>query len=236
MTKYKKDYKKTSISWLKAIAKTVAVILLCAVIFVTGLMFYCNNFLTYYPIDGGSMRPLLNQNQETGDCAYVTRSADGITYGNVVIYNRNGQTLVIKRIIAMENDNIKIKQKDDGEYAIFIQYNSTGDWQELNEEYIYDKTVYESLYKKFYNIDNDDKAEHISASDFLTDESGDKYYHIGEGKIFYAGDNRLGSTDCFNYGAMTKDNLVGKVVYVIHSGEIRVWQVLKQFLGIYKWK
>lgn len=181
------------------------------------------------------MRPLLNEFTESGDYAYATKSAQNIGYGDIVIYNKNQQTLVIKRVIAMENDNIMIKDDGNG-YAIYLQYKSVGDWKKLNEDYIVDKSIYEQLHEKFYGTNPYDSETHISESEFSVDESGNKYYHIKSGKIFYAGDNRLNSVDCFNYGAVTAENLVGKVVYIIHGNQLRFWQVLIQFLGFYKWK
>lgn len=225
MEKYK-NYKKKEYSVLKAITRAVVSLFLCLVLCVMGLMFYCNNFLEYYPIQGESMRPLLNQYQDIGDYVYITKTTD-VTYQNVIIYKRP-DNLVIKRVIAMQNDNIKLKKDDDGLYAIYIQYNSTGEWQKLNEEYISDKSVYESTYNKFYNS--------LSPGEFQIDDDGDEYYHVDEGEIFYAGDNRENSGDCFNYGSVKTENIVGKVVYIIHSGQLRIWQVMMQFLGIYRWK
>ena len=225
MEKYK-NYKKKEYSVLKAITRAVASLFLCLVLCVMGLMFYCNNFLEYYPIEGASMRPLLNQYQNDGDYVYITKTTN-VTYQNVIIYKKpEDNKLVIKRVIAMQNDDIKIKDDGTG-YALYIRYSGTKTWQKLNEDYIYDKSVYESLFTKFNNN---------LSSEFQIDEDGDKYYHVGEGKIFYAGDNRENSGDCFNYGAKTSENIVGKVVYIIHSGELRIWQVMMQFLGIYRWK
>lgn len=227
------NYKKKPISLTKAILKSIAMLLLALVIFVVGIMFYCNIFLSYYPISGPSMRPLINATYYSGDCAYATPNIKSVTYGDIIIYNRppmNGEsaTYVIKRVIAMGNDNIMIKE-DNGEYAIYLQYNSTGEWKKLEEDYIKDKSSYKGSYEKLYDSSK-------NTSKIFTDENGNKYYHIDKDEIFYAGDNRPVSIDCFSYGAMKTERLVAKVVYLIHKGEPRIWQVVMQFLGIYKWR
>ena len=45
---------------------------------------------------------------------------------------------------------------------------------------------------------------------FLFDEYGNPYIHLEEGQIFYAGDNRLNSTDSRIFGAVMRDEIVGK--------------------------
>lgn len=228
-------YKKEPISLFKAILRSITLFFLGIVIFVVGVMSYCNLFLSYYPVSGGSMRPLINATYDRGDFVYATKNIGDVTYGDIIIYQKTEQTLVIKRVIAMGNDNLMLKE-DNGEYAIYLQYNSTGEWQKLEEDYIYDKSYYNYTYSKLYHTNPKDTIEHIPASQFLTDENSNKYYHIDEGEIFYAGDNRLTSNDCFNYGSVSQENLVAKVVYLIHKDEPRIWQVIMQFLGIYKWR
>ena len=224
----------------RAMLKSTALLLLALAIFVFGILFYCNTFLSLYPISGSSMQPLINATYDSGDFAYGTRNTKDVTYGDIIIYKKNSNKLVIKRVIAMSNDNIMIKE-DNGEYALYLQYNSTGEWQKLEEDYVKDKSSYEITYQELYwsvlpHGGGEGRLEYIPASKILTDENGNKYYHVNEGEIFYAGDNRRTSYDCFDYGAMKADRMVAKVVYLIHRNEPRIWQVVMQFLGIYKWR
>ena len=118
--------------------------------------------------------------------------------------------------------------KKDGEfYALFIQYNSTGLWEKLEEEYISNKQVYEHTYYELY--------EQNANKTFLED-NGQKYLHINENEIFCAGDNRFNSNDCFDYGAKNVENITGEVVYLVHGNGIKIFQIIIQVLGFKEWK
>lgn len=202
------------------------------VLFTLGVMFYCNNVLEYYPISGVSMQPLLNPNGINEDYVYIMKGQDNIDYGDIIIYSRkmedNKTRLVIKRVIALAGDNVMIKQNKNGQYRLFIQYNSQGEFVEQYESYIEDKSVYESMFTQFYNEG--------TGKVFSKDADDNKYLHIDENKIFYLGDNRTSSTDCLDYGAQKCENIIGEVKYIVRKNSQRVWQVIQQILGIYKWK
>lgn len=220
-TYHKKEYK-----LINSLANSCFILVCTFLVIFTGLMFYCNNFLTLYPVAQVSMMPYINPNGIDEDYVYVTSNTNGITYGDVVICEK-GPDLVIKRVIAMPGDNLMIKLADDGFYSFFIQYSSEGDWVKLEEDYVRDKHVYETSYDVFYN-----KGDKI----FEVDEDGNKYLHVSEYEIFLAGDNRLFSKDCIEYGSLDTAGLVGEVVYLLHGENFKMFQVFAQFLGFIEWK
>ena len=177
------------------------------------------------------MQPLLNPNGTNEDYVYVTNDKSGITYNDIIIYIRDRgseQRSVIKRVIAMAGDNIMIKQTPSGVYAIFIQYGGNGDFVCVEENFIKDKKVYAHMYQEFYDTG--------TGKDFVELDDGNKYLHINDDEIFYLGDNRTGSTDCLDYGAQKAKNIVGEVKYIIHKDANRIWQILLQMFGFYRWK
>lgn len=236
-TPYKK-FKKDVIN----IISTVIFVLICIpILFSVGVMFYCNFALEYYPIVGTSMQPLLNAKGVDEDYVYTTKNTSDITYGDLIIYkyirtNTQEEVLIIKRVIAMGGDNIKIKDTGvrvpntaNNYYSLYIQYNGQGEWVELCEDYIANKEVYRVLYSQFY-------FENTLNKTFLTDQDGDLYIHLEEDEIFYLGDNRLASTDCIDYGPRNISGIIGEVKYLIYGNTNRVWQIISQMLGFSKWK
>ncbi|MBO5884539.1 MAG: signal peptidase I [Clostridia bacterium] len=219
-------YKNKEYKLLSGLANSCFVFVCMFLLLFTGLMFYCNNFLTLYPVSQISMMPYINPNGIDEDYVYVNSNTNDITYGDVVICEK-GPDLVIKRVIAMPGDNLMIKLTDDGYYSFFIQYSAQGEWVKLEEDYVRDKTVYETSYNIFYT--KGDKT-------FEIDEYGNQYLPITENEIFLAGDNRLFSKDCIEYGALDTMGLVGEVVYLIHGQNFKIFQVFTQFLGFIEWK
>ena len=242
------NYSQKKNTKLNIIFSIISFFVCVVLVFITGVMFYCNTFLSYYPIDGDSMQPLLNAEGNGGDFVYATKNSDGITYSTVMIYFKEKDMTspyqqdhkdrnVIKRVIAMAGDNVMIKSTGvrvegtaDDYYAIFIQYGGQGEFVELVEDYIQDKTVYRNMYNQFYI------SGRLDHKPFSYDDNGNRYLHIEDDEIFFLGDNRLDSWDCLDYGAQKIDPIVGKVEYIIYKGQNRVWQVIAQMLGFLKWK
>ena len=213
------------------IISVIFTVLMVPLTFSVGVMFYCNSAFEYYPISGTSMQPLLNPNGINEDCVYVTNDKNHITYNDIIIYVRDlgtEQRTVIKRVVAMAGDNIMIKQTQNNEYAIFIQYGGNGDFVYVEEKFIQNKQVYADMYEEFYNEG--------SGKEFFDLADGNKYLHIKDDEIFYLGDNRTGSTDCLDYGPQKVDSIIGEVKYIIHKNTNRIWQILLQMFGFYVWK
>ncbi len=232
-----KPYKKTENKTKKIILGIIFTIICIPIVFSLGVIFYCNAFLEYYPISGTSMQPLLNASGKDEDHVYITTNKENVSYGDVIIYQKDDDVLVIKRVIAMAGDNIMIKDTGrrqensaNNYYAIYIQYGGEGEFVELEEDYIENKESYKYLRDQFYNKGN------LTNKNFLTDKDGNKYLHIEDDEVFYLGDNRLNSEDCVDYGPMKYENIVGEVVYIVHGNKLKIIEVIKQILGIYKWR
>ncbi len=227
-----RTYKKSPKKVVSIIFAVILGILSVPVLFTMGVMFYCNNFLEYYPISGVSMQPLLNPNGVNEDYVYIERGYKNLNYDDIIIYSRtladNTTRLIIKRVIALAGDNVMIKKNQDDEYRLYIQYQSAGEFVEKDEEFIADKSVYSRMYTEFY-LEGSGKT-------FDKDADDNRFLHIEENQVFYLGDNRTSSTDCLDYGAQSCDKIIGEVKFIIHKNEQRVWQVVLQVLGINKWK
>ena len=224
---YYQSYKKRPINVWKLIIKSISILFCLLIVLASGLMFYCNTMLEYYPVSQNSMQPLINPNGVDEDYVYISNDTQNLNYKDIIIYDHNG-TLVIKRIIAKEGDKIMIKQIENGQYRFFIMYKDDTNWIQIEEDYIKNKNVYEYSYFEFYE-ENYNKQ-------FYLDDQGNKYLLVEENQIFCAGDNRLNSNDCIDYGAQSVDDVVGNVVYIIHKNQFKIWQILMQFLGITQWK
>ena len=166
-----------------------------------------SGFATFYEnseIVGASMKPTFNaevvtRNDPRNEMAVYKKYKD-YTYGEVIISNHNG-TMVIKRIIAMAGDRIKI-DKINGKYCILLN------GEVLQESYISkDYATNEQNKLKFESLYNDDK---YGCRKYFDNEG---YLVVPEGYYFYVGDNRTNSSDCIEYGPQPIEDIVGKVVY-----------------------
>ena len=242
--KYIKPKDKTDI--IGIVSSSVLMLVFCILAFFVGVMFYCNVSLGYYPINGESMQPLINASGKNTDYVYASYNLDDIDYQDIIIFHHpdktaeNGYKQVIKRVLALGGDNIMIKDTgrevpntDQTYYALFIQYDGEGEFVEVDEPYIYNKTSYKTLFLNDFFVRDQYNKNFIETKD----ENGVVcyYLHLEEGQIFYAGDNRLNSNDCFDYGPQEASNIVAEVKYIIYGGTNKIWQVILQMLGIYKW-
>ena len=109
------------------------------------------------------------------------RGGEGFTYGDVVVVSvehypeiqqinqykdeKSKTKFLIKRVIALEGDKVKF---EDGEMWLWKDYQSGGGYEKLNEPYAYysNKSKYEC-----------------------------SEYTVGEGEVFFLGDNRNASLD-----------------------------------------
>lgn len=126
--------------------------------------------------------------------------------GDVIIYDHEG-TLVIKRIIALGGDRLKVTATSVGFMRTEYKFYLNGEIIEepyLDEEHSDMSTKYQEFTKLCKTYKN------------YVDDSG--YFVIPEGYFFYMGDNRTNSSDCMSYGPQKmNDNLLGKVIYKFDS-------------------
>lgn len=100
------------------------------VVLVVFLIFYTlNTSLMVVMIDGDSM----NNTFYNRDVVIVTRT-NQIERGDVIVFDESTHGKLIKRVIAVEGDELKAYQS-----KVFIKYAGTEEFIELNEDYIKDQ-------------------------------------------------------------------------------------------------
>ena len=173
-----------------------------------------SGFATFYEnseIVGASMKPTFNaevvvRDDPRNEMAVYKKYKD-YTYGDVIISNHGG-TMVIKRIIAMEGDRIKV-DKINGVYYILLN------GEILDEPYIDSKYATNEQNKlRFESLYNDDK---FGCRKYFDNQG---YLVVPEGYYFYIGDNRTNSSDCLEYGPQPIKDIQGKVVYKYPSSYV----------------
>ena len=167
-------------------------------------------------VSGGSMKQTL----QNGDKLLTLRTDKGYTAerGDIIIVNVSGYEecksvnggRLIKRLIAVEGDKVKCT-----EGQIYICYQGTDEYLPLQEDYAY------------YG-ENDSHKKNYSFSE----------YTVGEGEIFFLGDNRSGyltSTDSRyknEFGVSQGSHLTGLYKVEDIEGVVPNWSVkYKKQLG-----
>lgn len=120
-----------------------------------------------------------------GETVIAVRSSK-LDYGDIVVFEHddsaNGKILVIKRVIALEGDVLKI---DADSLSVYLKKKGENEFSLLEESYI--------------KIPNSTYAR------------GQTEWTLNENEIFCMGDNRTVSKDCRDYGPVSKSNVLGVV-------------------------
>lgn len=120
-----------------------------------------------------------------GETVIAVRSSK-ISYGDIVVFEHedsaNEKILVIKRVIALEGDVLKI---DTDTHNVYLKKKGESEFLLLEESYI---KFPDSTYAR-----------------------GQNEWTLKENEIFCMGDNRTVSKDCRDYGAVCKSNVLGVV-------------------------
>lgn len=205
-------------------------VLLALGVFICGVIVFFNVTHSYFLVYGPSMAPTYNSAQiavnEYKDGVFVSK-IKGYTRGDVVVLDKNygvegeQERFVIKRLIAIAGDKIKVAMHTDSTYRIFLIKAGETQVQVLEEEYLQDYSV---------NIRLFDNFSHMLQNQILqADENG--YVTIPDDQIFVLGDNRNNSTDSSVYGTKPQKAVVGVVDYVAYNNNNIYWQVVQQFFG-----
>lgn len=214
-----KKKKNKLLTWISSII-FVLIIVIC------GIIIFFNFTHTYHTVIGPSMTPTLNTHGNN-DGVFVSK-IKSYTYGDIIVVNKNygkeglEEKFVIKRLIALEGDKIKVEQIENN-YRVLLIKSGELETVVLEEEYLLgDFSSNADLFIKFYKM--------IVDYSYILDENG--FFEIPEGQIFYLGDNRsFGCEDCSTYGAMSKGAVIGKVDYIIYEEKNHVGQIISQFFG-----
>ncbi len=149
-------------------------------------------------VDGQSMYPTFTDGQ-----ALIVRSNNDVDNFDVVVveydkeinnssYGLLDGDLLVKRVIAKGGDCFNFKNG-----TLYLN------GKPYSENYINNITA--------------DLREEIKSYNGITYNSEEDCYYVAEGYFFVMGDNRGSSNDSRQLGLFTKDQIVGKVIYELHS-------------------
>lgn len=167
------------------------IVLAAVLLLIVGFRFWWSNNFGGVEVDGSSM----NQTLQHGETLLMQfeRDGEGLERGDVIVLDvsdygfKNGQgdtiSFLIKRLIAIEGDKVKCT---DGQ--ISICYAGTTEYVLLDEPYAY-----------YGGMVGRDQTDYDFAE-----------YTVGEGEIFFLGDNRLNSVDS-RYQERGGSHLEGKL-------------------------
>ena len=168
---------------LNVLIAIVAVVLLCEIVFVT-------NYTGVYVVDK-SMQPTLygatTKNDPGGDYVYLIKGAKP-TYGDIVVVERKNGDPLIKRVIALGGDTIRLESG-----KLSIKYKGTDVFKDKEEKYVLpenNKDVRKNTFPK---------------------ENTEGGFFVEEGKVFLMGDNRDVSNDSRDLGVFDQSAIYGVV-------------------------
>ncbi len=169
----------------RAGAIVLDVILAVIAVLVVFIIVFAVCFKGVYII-GNSMQPTLtgaiDSDTEGGDYVYCNKYRKP-TYGDVVIIQETEEKVIIKRVIAMAGDTVKM---DEG--TVYIQYAGTAEYTALTEDYV--------------------AAENCTPTLKVNNQEA---HTVADGCIYCLGDNRDISNDSRQNGDFTLDSVLGVV-------------------------
>lgn len=209
---YKLQFKESSLEKFNNKISRIFVII-CLVFLWFSLI--ANSIYSEATVFGRSMMPTLNTNfsysdSQTQDTVILnhikTPHKGDIIVVKKITNNQNEGINVIKRLIAIEGDKIKVLST--GQIVL--------NGEILQEDYV--NTINrEILYEKFYGTN----GLKIKNPDLFIDDE----LFVPKNHIFYLGDNRGESEDCASYGPIHKKYLIARVDYVIKAGESKAEKI-----------
>lgn len=177
-------------------------ILILIVVFALVLeMIFVTTFTGIYVVDV-SMTPTLNgapdERSAGGDYVYVIKGAKP-RYGDIIVMTREGDTHLIKRVVAFGGDSVKIVGG-----KLYIKYKGESGFAEVEESYVDpDRNA------------PDKPVNNYPAGGSRYPQTGGKFvedaFLVDDGYVFLLGDNRDYSADSRQNGAYKQSNIYGVV-------------------------
>ena len=191
-------------------------------VFVAIFVFMVNFVYETAPVSGPSMENTFNQYGDDLNDTVIINTLMKYNYGDIVVVDvtkKNSKTkeFHIKRIVGMPGDVIDIVDVD-GNY--YLERNG----KIVDEKYIKSRVGMIRTHEKFEILQRD-----IMWADSFN--SAGKFV-VPEGEIFVLGDNRANSEDSSIKGSYKKDQVIGKVQYVVPHGVGVVSYVMKNLFRL----
>lgn len=183
-----RDPQKEFRSNLRFVAVLLAVVLIFTTVFPRYI--YVN-----IPVLGESMLPTFHAE---GDTVGLIKIGKPTYYDVVVIYAQPLSKQIIKRVIGLPGDTIRVLKEPDSN-ACYIERTSS-DGTVTNLHYQDEPYILEPMTK------------HYGVS-----------YTMAEDEFFLAGDNRNISNDSFDLGPFKMSSLVGRVIFVFNSSGFHIF-------------
>lgn len=203
-------------SKLSGYAKVVAFAL--AVFIALSCFFYLNSHFSKI-ISGTSMCPTLNSNFIGEKDLVLVDKFEERKYEDIVIINvkgleyfdNRGTKLLVKRIIALGGDKIKLIHNDEtGQNEVWLKNKQNPDGIKLEEDYIVADT--DSYVINIFNT----QSGWIKKCEV----DNDGYTIIPDDYVFCMGDNRNASLDCRYTGPLELSRVMGVVDKIIYDGTL----------------
>lgn len=174
-------------------------------------IFFTNILLLPMSVEGASMYPTLNEeytvtgNKYANDVVYLWRTCN-VEYKDIVVFdastytNTPSQVYYIKRVIATAGDKLQFRRIETANESI-LAYILIKNGETLNETYINTTMQYTSLGVTPKIV--------LEETEFI----------IPEGHVFVMGDNRNNSKDSREFGTISLEHIVGKVIIHLPYGQ-----------------
>lgn len=202
-----------------------SVIIFVGLFLIVGIIF--NIVYIPAPVSSFSMYPTLNKDapdfETVGDYAYLNKFADfnnnDIVIAEVEWYNN----AIIKRLVASPNDILQIK--DQGEcYALYV-----------NEKLIYTKEKTDQSVHGLIGGTNQYYANYLlllenNPNNVVLNSKNEECFKLQDNQYFLMGDNWAESLDCTTKGPVTKNQILGRVDFVIYMNENKSFAMFKQMI------
>ena len=223
------------------ILRIIDIIFVLYILVCVAYLIFCVVFIKAEVI-GVSMQPTYNKNLSLDedydksiykDIVFANRFEQG-TNGDVVLV-QTGNDLVIKRIIATENQKLTL-QLENGYYNFYLTEENSTKSKKINESYIENnRYAMAQDYHEFQGYKNYYEKFRDANKDLIIEEGypNRTTILIPKGKVFILGDNRAHSTDSSEYGVVAKENIKGKVCFSYEYNQNFLSFVWQEFCSIF---